>query len=459
MKKMFRYIRNIFIIFLSLLVIVILISQTGFFKDFLRDVITDKLNDSIDGKLLIGEIQGDLFSNIEIENINLTKDNSPLISVKRMEINYNLFSLLENKINIHSLRIDSIEFNLIQQKDSTWNISSVFKSSGDTSSTPFDWAVYLDEFQIQNSRFSISPLDTASSFSKRLENINLQLSGVYTGDKNRLHVKHFSFNSVDPLIKVKNLELIASGSRNEIKVSDINLETGLNKIHAEGDISLIPFNFKSNIKTGPITMSEFSSLTSFRFKKGSPSLFLDLTKKDNSVHLESVLSESNQRVKIDLHLTDYPALKGSAAVSVTNLSLSELFGDNSPDGLVNGNFNLKGVWINENDSQIELTGNLFNSYFLKRNITRSNISAQLNKGILKSDLSLDGDFGSININSVIDQIFNGPSYSFQSTTENLNLSRILLIDSLNSDLNLTLNGEGTNFNPDYISGHLQIDIE
>jgi translocation and assembly module TamB len=236
----------------------------------------------------------------------------------------------------------------------------------------------------------------------------------------------------------------------------MNLETRSNKIHAAGNISLLPFDFNIKIQTQPIIMSEFSSLTSFHFTKSSPWLLVDVNKKDNSVHLESTLADDNQRVNIDLRLTDYPALKGSVAVSITNLSLVEILGDDSPDGLVNGNINLKGSWINENDSQIELTGELLNSSFLKRDIKRSDISAQLNNGSLKSNLSLAGDFGLININSVIDQVFNSPSYSFRSTTENLNLSRILLIDSLNSDLNLTLKGEGTNFNPDDISGHLQI---
>ncbi len=127
MKRIFKYIRNIFIIIASLTAALLLFSQTGIFKDLLRDFIVNELNKNINGEISIGKISGNLFSNIEIREINL-KGDEPLVAVKKINVNYNLFSLISDKINVHSLVIDSLDINLVQSKDSSWNFSEIFKS-------------------------------------------------------------------------------------------------------------------------------------------------------------------------------------------------------------------------------------------------------------------------------------------------------------------------------------------
>ena len=457
MKRIIKYIRNIFIIVLSILVIIIGFSQTHIFKNILRDKITNVINNSIEGQVLIDRISGNLLSNIEIENIHLIKDNSPIISVKKISINYNPFALINQIIKINSLTIDSINFNLVQVEDSAWNISKVFKSTDDTSSTAFGWKVFLEELKIKNSNISFIALDSTSNLPKRIKDIYLEIAGYYTSHKIKINFKKLSFNTVNPSISVMDFRFLAFGSADNIDISDMVLETLHNKIYLEGNIHLETLNeFEFNARTAPINTSEFYAITAFRFNRFSPSLSIKIKKKDEHIFLESSLIEENQSVIINANLYENDMLEGSANIKFTNLNLADIIEDNSIDGLINGHFNIKGNWNHIDDSHIELKGKLFNSFLFQRKILDSEIFAQLQSDSLKLNVNLSGNFGSVYFITDCDKIFSEPSYSYHSNLKDLNLSKLLFLDSLDSGLNLMIDGEGKSFDPDNMYSNIKI---
>ncbi|MGE5807248.1 MAG: AsmA family protein, partial [Ignavibacteria bacterium] len=342
MKRVFNYIRNVFIIIASLAAALLLFSQTGIFKELLRDFIVDELSKSINGEISIGKISGNLFSNIEIREINL-KGDEPLVAVKKIDVNYSLFSLISDKINVHSLVIDSADLNLVQSKDSSWNISKIFKSSSDTASGLFNWSVFVDEFRINNCLVRISALDSAFPIPKKIENINLSAAGFYTEEMSRFQLKTFSFNASDPEVNLKDFRFSAAGSKNNFHIKDFYLETGLNKIYGEGNIGSDSFDdINIKIRTDPVNISEFGSFTDFRLNKIYPSVFLDINRKDENLFLHAILTEKKQRAEIELKLENTDPIKGIASIKAENLNLAELLEDKSLSGLINCRINIEG---------------------------------------------------------------------------------------------------------------------
>ena len=209
MKKIIRYIRNIFIGIISLIIIFIVFSQTGIFRDILRDILTSELNKSVfNGELLIGEINGNLFSNIEIDDIKLLQNDSAVIKIKKLAVKFDVLSLLSSKIEVKSLLLDAIDFNLIQLKDSSLNISSIFKSSDDTtSSSPFDWTIQVEDLIIKNSVLRTSFLDTTLIIPGETKNINIELHGLYSTEKTDIRLKRLNLQGLSPDLVLKDLQV------------------------------------------------------------------------------------------------------------------------------------------------------------------------------------------------------------------------------------------------------------
>lgn len=459
MKRLLKYLRNILITILLLIAVLFIFSQTGIFKDFLRDKITGIINGSINGTISIGSIEGNLFTDIGINNIQIVQSNHQLIFVKDIKINYNPLSLLTKKVNIHYLILDSINFNLVQSEDSAWNISKISKSTEETTDTTtgsFDWEIAINKFEIRNSTFNISPLDSASSIPKKIENINLEISGIYNADRSILRISRFGFITVKPSLELRDFHLTAYGSKNELKLPELYIETKLNKIVADGEFKLNPLDsLILNIKTEPLNISEFNDFIGNQNIKFSPSVIININKKDKNIYLLSTIKDKKQSAVINLHVIENSFPEGTAEIKLNNINPAVILEKDSLECLINADFNIKGYWKNINDSQIELAGNLFNSSFLKRKIN-SKISVQLNMGKLKSDVNMRGDFGLININAIVNKINKNPAYSFQLLLDKVDLSKILNTDTLNSDLNLTIDGNAEGFNPENMNNKIKI---
>jgi hypothetical protein len=66
-------------------------TQTSWFKNWLRGYIVREANRYLNGQLSIGRLGGNLFFGLELENIALTMDGHPVVTVKDLGVEYNAF--------------------------------------------------------------------------------------------------------------------------------------------------------------------------------------------------------------------------------------------------------------------------------------------------------------------------------------------------------------------------------
>ena len=81
MKKLLKISAYLIGSLLGLLLLLLLFTQTGWFKDILRSEVQDIANDNLNGTLTIGSIEGSLLSDIEINEISITKDEQQLLFI------------------------------------------------------------------------------------------------------------------------------------------------------------------------------------------------------------------------------------------------------------------------------------------------------------------------------------------------------------------------------------------
>ena len=157
-----------------------------------------------------------------------------------------------------------------------------------------------------------------------------------------------------------------------------------------------------------------------------------IDKKGKDISLDFDIEENRQRIKGNLSLLDDEIYKGKGKIKAENINLPVLLNDPSLKGSVNGDFSFEGIFKNSEDYRVRLEAGLYNSEFMERKLSASKISAELKNGGLRSDIFLSGDFGEVNVKSIIERFSHPPAYSFQSTLTDVNLAKALLTDSLDS---------------------------
>ena len=60
----------------------VIVSQTTWFKEWLRGFIIRQADDYVNGRLTIGRIDGNLFFGVEAEDIDITQNGQPVVSLK-----------------------------------------------------------------------------------------------------------------------------------------------------------------------------------------------------------------------------------------------------------------------------------------------------------------------------------------------------------------------------------------
>src|SRR6478609_8723573 len=85
---------------------VVIVTQTAWFKDWLRGYIVRQANQYVNGQVSIERLGGNLFFGVELERVGISLDGENLVAVKDLGIKYNLFQLLSTGLSVDEIRLN-----------------------------------------------------------------------------------------------------------------------------------------------------------------------------------------------------------------------------------------------------------------------------------------------------------------------------------------------------------------
>ncbi|MDA3860492.1 MAG: AsmA family protein [Melioribacteraceae bacterium] len=205
-RKIGNGIIGFFVSIFFLLVVVFAFSQTSTFRNMLRDKIIEISDNSLNGKLNIGQVEGTLITHLLLKDISLEYNSDTLFFAKRIEFALNPFYILAKRIKVTKLFISEANFALLETKENSWNIDNLIKP--DTSTTfneidssiveeskkgDFPFLIEVSDFAFQNISLKIKKNKFLTSHRKyeivnfddlEVENFNLKLDLLADLNKN-----------------------------------------------------------------------------------------------------------------------------------------------------------------------------------------------------------------------------------------------------------------------------------
>src|SRR6476469_6761372 len=123
--RIFRRLVHVVLFVLTLIVgataAAIIVSQTAWFKNWLRGYIVREAGQYLNGTLSIGRLGGNLFFGIEMENVGVSMDGSQVVAVKDLGLDYNVFELITSGLSVDNLRLNRPVIYLRRDRDA-WSI-------------------------------------------------------------------------------------------------------------------------------------------------------------------------------------------------------------------------------------------------------------------------------------------------------------------------------------------------
>ncbi len=203
--------------FLILLLILLGISQTHTFREFLRGKVIDIANSTLNGKVYIGEIDGTIFTSLTLRNTVVSMKSDTLLKAEEISVLTSPLQLLLKKIYVRDFEIKNADFNLSTDSSGVLNLIKLFpKTERDTTTSEFPFKIQVADLELSNINISyknsgkeiVSKVNSGIDYNNILiKNLNLELSTEMDISNNsfELTLYHLSFLPNIPGFNLKNL--------------------------------------------------------------------------------------------------------------------------------------------------------------------------------------------------------------------------------------------------------------
>src|SRR5687767_5692741 len=84
----------------------LIVTQTTWFKEWLRGFIVRQAEDYVNGRLSIGRLDGNLFFGVELEDVDVTQNGKTVVDIKDVGLDYNAFSFIGGNVVLDDIRLN-----------------------------------------------------------------------------------------------------------------------------------------------------------------------------------------------------------------------------------------------------------------------------------------------------------------------------------------------------------------
>ena len=186
---------------------VIVVTQTAWFKNWLRGYVVQEANRFLNGQVSIQRLGGNLFFGIEMEDVAVSLNGSEVVSIKDLGLDYSIFDLVSKGLFVDEIRLNRPTLYLRREGD-VWSIARLIKkqeSEADRQGPAYPIAI--GAIGISDASIVVDdPVGTSGvDLPDRIDRLDAQLSFAYQPVHFSIEINHASFRGADPAIGLNSL--------------------------------------------------------------------------------------------------------------------------------------------------------------------------------------------------------------------------------------------------------------
>ena len=335
--RIIRRLTHVLVLVLTLVVgaaaAAIIVSQTAWFKNWLRGYIVAQANNYLNGTLSIERLGGNLFYGIEMENIGVSMDGSQVVAVKDLGLDYNVFQMLARGLSVDSIRLDKPVVYLRREGD-TWSLSRLVKRQEQEADREGPARpISIDAIELTDGEVVIDqPVGTSGvTVPKRFEHLDAKLSFTYEPVRYSIEITQLSFRGQEPALAVNALSGGVAVKDDTLFIEKLALRTAESSLLVDGAVQhyLSKPQFNVQINSEQLSLPEFAQIVpalagvklrpAFEFALNGPMDRLDV-----AMNVRSSAGHLTGKVVADI-LTPGQSVTGD--LSVRSLDLAQIVND------------------------------------------------------------------------------------------------------------------------------------
>ncbi|MDD5582363.1 MAG: translocation/assembly module TamB domain-containing protein [Candidatus Marinimicrobia bacterium] len=456
MKCFFKYLGIIFLSLLGILLLLLLFIQTPPFKTLLKNILIEEVNKNLaDAELSLGDIHGNLFKTLSVNNILLTTtSHDTLFFLDTLQATYSLSSLKNHKLLIKEINAVRPIIKLTQDDSGTWNFAKILPLQDTTNQTsgkePFLKHIALDHIAISQGDISLHTWDNQLPIPKFIEDITINASFVsYQKDFFQITLHTLTFHTREPDFSLIDGEFHFFQRDSTQRSASIILQSAHSFVSGSvimDTLSTLPADL--TLTGNPLTLAEFDAFIPESPVIALPKITFTLHSQREKGTLDLALNYEGQTITTHLSLESLKPLPiYQADISIDHLNLKDWIKDFSLETDFTSQFHLEGRGIELETFSASLMADIEESSIQGFPIQPGTISAEKIEDTITFAIDYNSHFGDFLLHGTLTQLFTLPHYSISASVTHLNPNVLFPETWPDSDINLTLALQGVDFNP------------
>jgi hypothetical protein len=217
----------------------LIVTQTTWFKEWLRGFIVRQAEDYVNGRLSIGRLDGNLFFGVELEDIDVTMNGKHVVEIEDVGVDYNAFSFIGGHIVLDDIRLNKPTIRLEKTADG-WNITQLIKArTPDPDEPKTRRPLEIGEIGVTDGALELDgqPVGTTGvNVPERIEKLNASVGVKSDDDALEVKIAHVSLRAQEPSLGINDLSGRIVRTANQLHFDNVALRTEESSLRVNGTI-------------------------------------------------------------------------------------------------------------------------------------------------------------------------------------------------------------------------------
>src|SRR5262245_43332188 len=219
----------------GVLALELIVSQTPWFRDWLRRYIVRESKQYLNGQLTIGGLHGNLLFGASLDDVAVDVSGERVVAVKGLQLDYSVFTLLSRGLILDQIKINQPVLRMERDADG-WNLARLVKRQEQEANRQGPMRpVSLPSIEISDGRVAIEDeTSTGVSLPRRIDDVNLRAQFEYELVRYSLTLDHLSLRGSSPSVAVRDLTGKLAVRDDNLYVDDVTLEMEETSVRLDG---------------------------------------------------------------------------------------------------------------------------------------------------------------------------------------------------------------------------------
>jgi autotransporter translocation and assembly factor TamB len=327
---------------IGVIAVALIVSQTPWFKDWLRRYIVRESKQYLNGELSIGGLGGNLFFGVQLSDVALDMSGQRVLAVKGLEVDYSVIELISTGIVLNDIKLNQPSVRLERDASGSWNVARLIKEQQKEADREGPGRpVSLPSIEVTDATVSMADAVGTSGLNlpRQLDDVDIKGSFKYAPVHYSLDLEHLSFHAKGPELAVGQAAGRIGVRDDNIYIEQLSLATAESSLKVDGVIEQYLKTPVVKLTTsGRVSLPEIGRLVpaaaeyklhpAFEIKANGPADRLNL-----DLHVRSEAGNVTGQVTADVQ---GPAMAAIGKVNVEGLNLAPILRDAAQKSEITG---------------------------------------------------------------------------------------------------------------------------